>query len=141
MHNMIRASNLYIIPLIPKTTMTIYGVALLAFCYLVGQIFGEYLGKAIGVDANVGGVGFAMLLLIFINSWLDRKGWLNDAAQSGIQFWNQMYIPIIVAMAATQNVKMAVSGGLVALLAGVVPVAICFFVIPFLTKTFKNPHS
>ncbi len=44
--------------------MIIYGVGILAFCYVVGQIFGEFIGKLIGVDANVGGVGFAMILLI-----------------------------------------------------------------------------
>ena len=42
--------------------MTIYGVALLAFCYVTGQIFGEFLGKTLGVEANVGGVGFANTL-------------------------------------------------------------------------------
>jgi malonate transporter MadL subunit len=118
--------------------MVIYGVALLAFCYLIGQVVGEYLGKWLGVEANVGGVGFAMLLLIFVNSWLDKKGHLNDLTQSGIQFWNQMYIPIIVAMAATQNVKLAVSGGMIALLAGIVPVVICFITIPYLTKAFNK---
>ena len=46
--------------------MIIYGVALLAFCYVVGQILGEFLGKLIGVNANVGGVSFAMLLLILL---------------------------------------------------------------------------
>jgi malonate transporter MadL subunit len=50
--------------------MIIYGVAILAFCYVTGQLVGELLGRLIGVDANVGGVGFAMLLLIFLNDWL-----------------------------------------------------------------------
>lgn len=117
--------------------MVIYGVALLAFCYLVGQVVGEYLGTWLGVDANVGGVGFAMLLLIVINSWLEKQGKLDTLTQSGIQFWNQMYIPIIVAMASTQNVKLAVSSGAVALLAGALPVAVCYFTIPYLTKAFK----
>ncbi|HAK80824.1 MAG TPA: malonate transporter subunit MadL [Runella sp.] len=117
--------------------MVIYGVALLAFCYLVGQVVGEYLGSWLGVEANVGGVGFAMLLLIVINSWLEKQGKLDNLTQSGIQFWNQMYIPIIVAMASTQNVKLAVSSGAVALLAGALPVAICYLTIPYLTKAFK----
>lgn len=117
--------------------MVIYGVALLAFCYLVGQVVGEYLGSWLGVEANVGGVGFAMLLLIVVNSWLEKQGKLDNLTQSGIQFWNQMYIPIIVAMASTQNVKLAVSSGAVALLAGALPVAVCYFMIPYLTKAFK----
>ena len=44
--------------------MVIYGVALLAFCYITGVYIGDVLGAVLGVKANVGGVGFAMLLLI-----------------------------------------------------------------------------
>ena len=35
---------------------------------LVGSLLGDILGKLIGVQANVGGVGIAMLLLIFLSS-------------------------------------------------------------------------
>ena len=45
--------------------MIIYGVALLAACMLAGNIIGELIGMAIGVSSNVGGVGLAMLLLVF----------------------------------------------------------------------------
>jgi malonate transporter MadL subunit len=114
--------------------MVIYGVTLLSFCYLSGQILGELLGKIIGVDANVGGVGFAMLFLILINDYLNKKGHINTKTEEGIQFWSQMYIPIIVAMAATQNVKLAVSSGLIAILLGVIPVIFCYMAIPFLSK-------
>ncbi len=41
--------------------MAIYGTALLAICLLLGVILGNWLGILIGVDANVGGVGIAML--------------------------------------------------------------------------------
>ena len=44
--------------------MMIYGVALLSGCSLVGLFVGELLGKLLGVQANVGGVGIAMLLLV-----------------------------------------------------------------------------
>lgn len=121
--------------------MIIYGVALLAFCYVVGQLLGEYLGVLIGVNANVGGVGFAMLLLVLINDWLHKKGYLDAFTESGIQFWSQMYIPIIVAMAATQNVKVAVSSGMIALLAGIVPVVICVATIPFLSRLSRTSRS
>jgi malonate transporter MadL subunit len=114
--------------------MIIYGVALLAFSYLVGQLLGELLGKFIGVQANVGGVGFAMLILILLSDWLNKKGKWNTLSDQGIQFWNQMYIPVIVAMAATQNVRVAVSSGLVAILGGIIPVVICFIFIPFIAK-------
>lgn len=118
--------------------MIIYGVAILAFCYVIGQLFGEFLGKSIGIDANVGGVGFAMLLLIFISDWLNKKGYLDRNTENGIMFWNQMYIPIIVAMSATTNVRVAVSSGFIAILAGIIPVIICAFMIPFLAKLSKN---
>ncbi|GHB71656.1 malonate transporter subunit MadL [Persicitalea jodogahamensis] len=125
--------------------MIIYGVALLAFCYVIGQLLGEYLGQLIGVDANVGGVGFAMLLLVLLNDWLRKKNYLDPLTENGVQFWSQMYIPIIVAMAATQNVKVAVSSGLIALFAGLVPVVIGLAVIPFLSRLSKSasraPHG
>ncbi len=114
--------------------MVIYGVTLLAFCYLAGQILGELLGQALGIDTNVGGVGFAMLLLIFLNDWFTRKGYLNPPSEQGILFWNHMYVPIIVAMSATQNVKAAVSSGMVAVLAGLIPVAFCFWFIPYIAR-------
>lgn len=118
--------------------MIIYGVAILAFCYVIGQLVGEFLGKIIGVDANVGGVGFAMLLLIIVSDWLNKKGYLDRNTESGIMFWNQMYIPIVVAMSATQNVRVAVSSGFIAVLAGLVPIIICAITIPFLAKLSKN---
>jgi len=118
--------------------MIIYGVAILAFCYVIGQLFGEFLGKAIGVDANVGGVGFAMLLLIILSDWINKKGYLDRNTENGIMFWNQMYIPIVVAMSATQNVRVAVSSGFIAVLAGLVPIIICAITIPFLAKLSKN---
>lgn len=118
--------------------MIIYGVGILAFCYVVGQIFGEFIGKLIGVDANVGGVGFAMILLILINGWLKKKNYLDTSTEKGILFWSQMYIPIVVAMSATQNVKVAVSSGFMAILAGIIPVLICIAVIPFLAKISKS---
>ena len=52
--------------------MVIYGVALLAFCMLVGIILGELLGRLIGIEANIGGIGIAMLLLIFLSNYLKK---------------------------------------------------------------------
>ena len=118
--------------------MTIYGVALLAACYLAGQILGEILGKCIGIEANVGGVGFAMLLLIFLHDFLSKKAPLATETERGVAFWSNMYIPVIVAMSATQNVRIALSSGWVALLAGIVPVLVCFAMIPVLSALSKN---
>ena len=122
--------------------MTIYGIALLAFCYIIGQLLGEFLGVSLGVQANVGGVGFAMILLIMINDWFNKKDPLKIETEQGIQFWSKMYVPIVVAMSATQNVKAAVSGGMLALLAGLIPVIACGLLIPFLSKLLpKNGNN
>ena len=118
--------------------MIIYGVAILAFSYIIGQLFGEFLGNWLGINANVGGVGFSMILLMILTDWLRKKDLFTLPTQSGIQFWNQMYIPIIVAMAATQNVKLALTSGLITLLVGIIPVIICFAAIPFLAKFIQK---
>lgn len=118
--------------------MTIYGLTLLSFCYLVGQLIGQLLGKLIGIDSNVGGVGFAMLLLIVLHDLFTKKGWIDEVSDQGITFWSSIYIPIIVAMSASQNVKQALSSGMVAILAGIVPVIACYFLIPTLTKMLKD---
>ena len=78
--------------------MIIYGVALLAFCFLTGNYIGDILGALLGVKANVGGVGFAMLLLIILTNKGIDAGWLDKKGQEGIAFWSAMYIPIVVAM-------------------------------------------
>ncbi|MBY6539896.1 malonate transporter subunit MadL [Rhodococcus sp. BP-349] len=98
--------------------MVLYGVAALALCMLSGSVIGELLGLALGVDANVGGVGFAMIMLIFATDWLRRRGKFPKATEQGVLFWSAMYIPIVIAMASIQNVATAITGGPMALLAG-----------------------
>lgn len=122
--------------------MVIYGVSILAICYMVGQFIGELLGKVLGVDANVGGVGFAMVILIFATGYMKKKKMLPAESEKGIVFWSSMYIPIVVAMSAKQNVLAAVSSGLVAVLAGVLAVVVAFTLIPVITKLAgKNSKS
>ncbi|MDU2064176.1 MAG: malonate transporter subunit MadL [Sporomusaceae bacterium] len=117
--------------------MAIYGVALLSFCYFVGVWFGDVLGALLGVKANVGGVGFAMFLLIILTQKLMKAGKLSKPAQDGIAFWNAMYIPIVVAMTAQQNVLAALKGGPLALAAGTLSVAVAFLFVPLLSKIGK----
>jgi malonate transporter MadL subunit len=114
--------------------MVIYGVALLSFCMLTGVFVGDILGDLIGVQANVGGVGIAMLLLIFLSNFSSHKFKLNPITESGIGFWSAMYIPIVVAMAAKQNVIAAVSSGWLAIVAGVAAVVASFAMIPLLAR-------
>ncbi len=118
--------------------MIIKGVALLSACYLAGQLFGEILGQLLNIDANVGGVGFAMLLLIFAQKYLNSKGYFDSETENGILFWSKMYIPIIVAMSATQNVKTAISSGFIAILTGVIPTVMVLFTLPFLSKLLQK---
>ena len=75
-----------------------------------------------------------MLFLILVTNYLMSKNKLSDAAQQGIKFWSSMYIPIVIAMAASQNVVKAIDGGVVAILAGVLGVAIAFIFVPILSK-------
>ena len=78
-----------------------------------------------------------MLLLIVSGDWVKRKGWMGDETESGIHFWNAMYIPVVVAMAATQNVRAAVAGGWLALAVGVGGTLACFLLIPVMGRFGK----
>lgn len=114
--------------------MIVYGVALLGVCLLVGVFVGDLIGQWIGVNANVGGVGIAMLLLMIVAGKLGERVGVGTLTGQGITFWSAMYIPIVVAMAAKQNVLGALEGGPLALLAGLGAVAASFLLIPVLTR-------
>lgn len=114
--------------------MIIYGVAVLAACLLAGMIVGDALGALLGVSSNVGGVGFAMLLLIVLTDKMRKTGRFPKHSAEGVLFWSAMYIPIVVAMAATQNVVAAVGAGPVALLAGIGATAVCWAMVPVLSR-------
>jgi len=66
--------------------MVIYWVALLSFCMLIGVFIGDILGDLIGVQANVGGVGIAMLLLIILANLSHHRFRLNPITETGIGF-------------------------------------------------------
>jgi malonate transporter MadL subunit len=121
--------------------VVIYGVALLAFCSVTGLLVGEALGALLGVKANVGGVGFAMLLLIYLTDRLKLAGAFPTVSASGVTFWSSMYIPIVVAMAAQQNVLGAVKGGPMVLLAGAVGVVLSFVMVPLLARLGRVPSD
>ena len=67
--------------------MTISGVALLAICTLLGVYLGYLLGVGLGVKANVGGVGIAMILLIAARLWLGKRGLMSHGLKLGVEFW------------------------------------------------------
>ncbi len=115
--------------------MLLRGVALLAGCYIIGQIIGESLGQILGINNNVGGVGFAMLLLILAQNELEKRDLFHVEMGEGVMFWSKMYIPVIVAMSSIQNVRVAFNNGILALLAGILPVAVSLIFMPILSKS------
>jgi malonate transporter MadL subunit len=114
--------------------VAIYGSAILAFSLVCGLLAGRLLGLACGIDANVGGVGIAMLLLILITDRISHAAPLNAATQSGILFWSAIYVPVAVALAASQNVRAAVTGGPAALLAGAGATIACMMLVPMVNR-------
>ncbi|HJV27333.1 MAG TPA: malonate transporter subunit MadL [Aromatoleum sp.] len=114
--------------------MIIYGTAILAACHLLGVYIGDVLGSLIGVKANVGGVGIAMMLLIAARVFLHKRGLMPETTELGVGFWAALYIPVVVAMASQQNVVAALKGGPVALLAALGAVTLCAAVIAFINR-------
>ena len=114
--------------------MVIYGVALLSGCMIVGVFVGDLLGELLHVRANVGGVGIAMLLLVLLTDRLREKGKLPEPTARGVAFWSAVYIPIVVAMAAKQNVIAAIKGGPAAFTAGALAVLVCLALVPVISR-------
>jgi len=114
--------------------MIIYGTALLAACHLLGIFLGDLLGQAMGVKTNVGGVGIAMLLLIFARLSMQKRNILPKLTEAGVEYWGAMYIPVVVAMAAQQDVVSALRGGHLALLSAIGAVAVCAVVISLINR-------
>ncbi len=117
------------------------GVALLAICTLIGAFLGDLLGAALHVKSNVGGVGIAMILLITVRIWLARHGLLSASIKLDVGFWGAFYIPVVVAMAATQNVVAAVKGGPIVAIAAVVTVGVCFGCVALLGRLGGVPET
>jgi len=115
--------------------MIIYGTALLAICHLLGIVLGDLLGQALGVKTNVGGVGIAMLLLIFARLYMQKHDILPKLTELGVEYWGAMYIPVVVAMAAQQDMVAALRGGPVALLSALAAAAVSAFVIAAINRT------
>lgn len=119
--------------------MIIYGTSILAICYLLGVWLGDILGRLIGIQTNVGGVGIAMMLLIGVRFVLHKRAMMTPATEAGVGFWAAMYIPVVVAMAAQQNVLAALKGGPVALVAAITTFALCMTVVAFINRSgFKD---
>ena len=106
----------------------------LAVCMLLGKYIGTCFGTLVGIHADVGGVGFAILLLLFVsNSRLFPFARKPEFIQ-GMQFWKKLYIPVVVAMAASQNVYRMLNSGMVAIVGGAASVAFPFLLLYILHK-------
>ncbi|USA54436.1 malonate transporter subunit MadL [Acinetobacter sp. C32I] len=114
--------------------MIIYGTAILAICHLLGDYLGNTLGSLLGVQANVGGVAISMILLILSKEILAKKGYLPQITQFGVLYWSGMYIPIVVAMSAGQNVVAALSGGMLGLAVSIASLIGTVLVIRYLNR-------
>lgn len=120
--------------------MVIFGTAILAACYLAGVALGEGIAVLIGVKANVGGVGIAMILLIATIHQMQKRGFYVPETAKGVTFWAAMYIPVVVAMASTQNVIVAVRSGPLALIAAVLTFGTCFFFVGVINRVIERSH-
>jgi malonate transporter MadL subunit len=115
--------------------MIILGTALLALCHLLGIFLGDLLGQMLGVKTNVGGVGIAMLLLIFARIYMQKRNMLPKLTELGVEYWGAMYIPVVVAMAAQQDMVSALRGGPVAVFSAIAAVAVCACVIAVINRS------
>ena len=123
-----------------KTDM-IYGVAALSACMLLGTLIGTVFGNLIGAGTDIGGVGFAMLLLIFMTNCKKFTFTQKPAFIQGIQFWKAMFIPVVIAMTATQNVFHMLSGSIVALAAGAAAVGFSYLMLFVLHKLNQRKEA
>ena len=114
--------------------MMIYGAALLAGCMFIGSFIGNLLGLATGLNSDIGGVGFAMLFLLLTTNSKAFMNRMPKGTAGGLEFWKEMFIPVVIAMSASQNVFQALSSGWLALVAGIAVVLVAFLLIPVFNR-------
>jgi len=112
----------------------IYSLVTLSLCMIVGKYIGLLLGTLVGIDADVGGVGFAIILLVIVTNSPRFAFAQKKEFKDGVSFWKQMYMPVVVALAATQNVYRMLTSGMVAIVAGSAAVAVPFLIVYLLHK-------
>lgn len=119
--------------------MEIYGLGLVGLCMFAGSFIGHLLGNLMGLNKDMGGVGFSMIFLILITNYLKARGNpLSDRAGRGISLLSALYIPIVVAMSATQDVLKAFSGGSLAFIAGGLTTVACLALVPIISNIGKK---
>ena len=116
---------------------------MLSLCYFAGLFVGEVMGRFVGLNANVGGVGFAMLFLLLLCSYSEtvKNSLRNVRLCSGLKFWQNMYIPVVIAMSASQDVVKAVRSGWLAILCGVTLTVLSLCLIPFVSRISSSKNN
>ena len=112
--------------------MVIYGIAL-RYLHFDRINCREVAWRTFGIDANVGGIGIAMFLLMILSNYQNFKLSIGDISESGITLESNLYTNS-GCYAAKQNVVGALDGGFMALVAGIVVVSISFLFIPLLSN-------
>ena len=94
------------------------------------------MGMLVGLNANVGGVGFAMLFLLLLCSYSEtvKTSLKNERFSDGLRFWQNMYIPVVIAMSASQDVVKAVRSGWLAILCGITLTVLSLCLIPLVSR-------
>lgn len=82
-----------------------------------------------------------MLMLVFLVHRLQQAGCLDMTSRRGVEFWSSLYIPIVVAMAASQNVVGAVTGGPLAIVGGLVVVGVSFALVPVIARLGRGKYA
>lgn len=119
----------------------IYSLVTIALCMLLGKYIGTLLGTAVGIGADVGGVGFAILLMLFVTNCSKFTFTKRQDFIQGMNFWKKMYIPVVVAMAASQNMYRMLTSGMVAIIAGGAAVAFPFLLLYLLHKFGRKEEA
>ena len=104
-------------------------------------VFKQTLGFILGSGSDIGGVGFGMLLLLWVCNSKIFSTLRTESFSKAIRFWQKMFIPIVIAMAASQNVFQALSSGEIAILAGFVPVSVSFLLLSVASRVLKNDSA
>lgn len=112
----------------------IYSLVTIALCMLLGKYIGTLLGTLVGIGADVGGVGFAILLMLLVTNCKKFTFTQRQDFIQGMNFWKKMYIPVVVAMAASQNMYRMLTSGMVAIVGGAAAVAFPFFLLYLIHK-------
>lgn len=101
------------------------------------------MGRLVGLNANVGGVGFAMLFLLLLCSYSEtvKTSLKNERFSDGLRFWQNMYIPVVIAMSASQDVVKAVRSGWLAILCGVTLTVLSLCLIPFVSRISSSKNN